>query len=130
EPPVTVGGTAYLCNGVRLHHRPNDGTILYIFYPESLWRDARWEAVRPSLILGAFAGLASVVLTFALGLRLSRRIGELVRRSPPAILRRCRCRAATTNCATSAARSTRWRGGWRSTRRRCGGRSGCGCSAR
>ncbi len=78
---VTAGGVAYLCTGVRLRHRPNDGTILYIFYPESLWRDALWAAVRPPLTLGAFAGAASVVLTFALGRRLRRRIHELVRRT-------------------------------------------------
>jgi signal transduction histidine kinase len=81
DVPVTVDGTPYLCNGVRLHHRPNAGSVLYIFYPESLWRDAMWEAVRPSLVLGAFAGLASVVLTFAVGRRLSRRIRELGRRT-------------------------------------------------
>src|SRR4051794_27555072 len=40
---VTVGGEAYLCNGVRLHRHPNEGSILYILYPESLWRDALWE---------------------------------------------------------------------------------------
>jgi signal transduction histidine kinase len=78
---VRVGGTVYRCNGVRLHHPPNDGSVLYIFYPESLWQDAVWEAVRPSLVLGAFAGLASVVLTFAVGRRLSRRIRELGRRT-------------------------------------------------
>jgi signal transduction histidine kinase len=81
DVPVTVDGVPYLCNGVRLHHRPNAGSILYIFYPQSLWRDAMWEAVRPSLVLGAFAGVASVVLTFAVGQRLSRRIRELGRRT-------------------------------------------------
>ena len=79
---VTVGGVAYLCNGVRVRSRPGrQGPQLYIFYPESLWSDAVWEAVRPSLALGAFAGLASVVLTFALGQRMSRRIRELGRRT-------------------------------------------------
>jgi signal transduction histidine kinase len=78
---VSVGGTAYRCNGVRLHHGPNAGSVLYVFYPESLWSDAIWEAVRPSLVLGAFAGLASVVLTVAVGRRLSRRIRELGRRT-------------------------------------------------
>jgi signal transduction histidine kinase len=79
---VTVGGGAYLCDGVRVRSRPGiKGPELYIFYPESLWRDAMWEAVRPSLVLGAFAGLASVVLTFAVGRRLSRRLRELGRRT-------------------------------------------------
>ncbi len=78
---VTVADKAYLCNGVRLHRRPNDGSILYIFYPESLWRDALWEAVWPSLVLGTFAGVAALVLTVALGRRLRRRIQELGRRT-------------------------------------------------
>jgi signal transduction histidine kinase len=75
---VNVAGTPYLCSGVRLE---NSGGELYIFYPESLWRDALWEAVRPSLILGVFGGLASVVLTFVLGQRLSGRILDLEKRT-------------------------------------------------
>ncbi|MCI0458053.1 MAG: HAMP domain-containing histidine kinase [Gemmataceae bacterium] len=78
---VTADETTYLCTGVRLHRRPNAGSVLYILYEESLWRDALWEAIWPSLVLGAFAGGASVVLTFALGQRLSRRIQELERRT-------------------------------------------------
>src|SRR5262249_55167836 len=78
---VVADDTTYLCTGVRLHHRPNGGGVLYILYAESLYRDAVWEAIWPSLVLGAFAGGASVVLTFALGQRLSRRIQELERRT-------------------------------------------------
>jgi signal transduction histidine kinase len=78
---VTVVDKIYLGGGVRLQKGVNAGGDLYIFYPESLWRDALWEAVRPSLILGAFGGLASVVLTVGLGQRLSRRIVELERRT-------------------------------------------------
>ena len=78
---VTVEGQSYLCSGVRLYQPENAGADLYIFYPESLWRDAVWEAIRPSLILGAFGGLASVVLTIGLGQRLSRRVLELERRT-------------------------------------------------
>jgi signal transduction histidine kinase len=78
---VKVGGVGYLCSGVRLLEGPNAGADIYVFYPESLWHDALWGAVRPSLILGAFGGLASVVLTVGLGQRLSRRILELERRT-------------------------------------------------
>jgi signal transduction histidine kinase len=77
-PRVTVNGKAYLCNGVQ---RSDPAFTLYIFYPESLLRDARWEAIRPSLILGAFGGLASIVLAVGLAQRLSRRIQELERRT-------------------------------------------------
>jgi signal transduction histidine kinase len=78
--PVRVAGRTYLSSGIRLR-APNEGDILYILYPESLWRDALWEAVWPSLVLGGALGLASVGLTVGLGQRVSRRIGELERRT-------------------------------------------------
>jgi signal transduction histidine kinase len=83
-PPVRVGGQTYLCSGLRLPDRPgaqNRGDILYIFYPETLWWDALWDAVWPSLLLGGTVGLASVALALELGRRLSRRLGELERRT-------------------------------------------------
>jgi signal transduction histidine kinase len=76
-PPVTVAGTTYFCSGVRLTRGQNAGSTLYLFYPEALWREAIWEAVRPSLLLGGCAGLASIVLTIFVGQRLSRRVQEL-----------------------------------------------------
>jgi signal transduction histidine kinase len=81
ERRVSVGGTSYLFNGVRLRQGPNRGALLYVFYPESLWRDALWGAIRPSLILGAFGGLASIVLAVGVAQRLSRRVQELERRT-------------------------------------------------
>lgn len=82
-PRVVVGGTAYLGSGVRLPPRADipDGATLYILYPEELWRNALWEAVRPSLFLGGFAGLASLVLAVAVGEHLSGRVRELERRT-------------------------------------------------
>ncbi len=80
-PPVEVGGRMYLCSGLRLRHEPNRGDILYIFYPEALWRDALWEAVWPSLVLGGSVGLASLGLALGLGQRLSRRLQALERRT-------------------------------------------------
>jgi HAMP domain-containing protein len=82
-PRVKVGGVAYLGSGVRLPPSaatPEGGT-LYILYPESLWKDARWEAVRPSLVLGGFAGVASLALAVGVSRRLVRRVQELERRT-------------------------------------------------
>jgi signal transduction histidine kinase len=73
--PVRVGGTTYLCSGIRLRRG------LYILYPESLWRDARWEAIWPSLVLGASVGLAALALAVAQARRVSGRVRDLERRA-------------------------------------------------
>jgi signal transduction histidine kinase len=78
-PEAQVGDTSYLCCGVRL--RQPQGATLYIFYPQTQWRDARWEAVRPSLILGGFMGLASLILAIGIGRTFGRRIEEMERRT-------------------------------------------------
>jgi signal transduction histidine kinase len=80
-PPVRVGDRTYLCSGIHLRRGPNAGDTLYILYPESLWRDARWEAVWPFLVLGGSVGLASVLLAVGLGQHLGGRIQELERRT-------------------------------------------------
>jgi signal transduction histidine kinase len=77
--PVRIGDLTYLASGVRLRDR--EGVVLYILYPESLWHDALWAAVRPPLILGAFGGVASLVLALGVAPRLSRRVRELERRT-------------------------------------------------
>jgi signal transduction histidine kinase len=79
-PPVTVGDTTYLGSGVRLRRADFEGT-LYILYPEQLYRDALWQAILPSLVLGLFGGLASLALALGVAHRLSRRIQELERRT-------------------------------------------------
>jgi signal transduction histidine kinase len=76
---VTVGGRKYFCGGVRTTR--GRSTHLYILYPESLWRDAEWEAVKPPLLLGGFAVLASLVMAVAVGIRLGQRIGALEKRT-------------------------------------------------
>jgi signal transduction histidine kinase len=77
---VRVEGTAYFCSGLRVHS-PTEGSTVYIFYPEALWRDALWAAIEPSLVLGGFVGVTSVLLAIGVGQRVSRRIGELERRT-------------------------------------------------
>jgi signal transduction histidine kinase len=86
-PRVASGGNNYLCSGVRFEQPrrfENSDSLyrsLYILYPETLWRDALWDAVLPSLLLGSFVGLASIALAIGVGERLSRRIHELERRT-------------------------------------------------
>jgi signal transduction histidine kinase len=80
-PPVTVAGREYRGGGLRLTQPANQGSVVYILYPESLWRDALWGALLPSIVVGSLAGLASVALAAMLAHRLSRRIEELERRT-------------------------------------------------
>jgi signal transduction histidine kinase len=80
-PRVEIAEKPYLCSGVLMRQRADADAVLYIFYPESLWRDALWTAVRPSLILGIFGGIASIALTVDVARRLSRRVRELERRT-------------------------------------------------
>jgi signal transduction histidine kinase len=80
-PPIRAGGATYLCSGIRLRRGENVGGILYILYPESLWRDALWEAIWPFLLLGGSVGAASLALAVGLGQGLSRSIRELERRT-------------------------------------------------
>ncbi len=77
-PKIAVGGRDYLCSGVELPSSTGPGRgVLYILYPDSLWRDALWEAVRPPLLLGGFVGLVAVAMTVGLAQRLSRRFQQL-----------------------------------------------------
>jgi signal transduction histidine kinase len=80
-PPLRAGDQTYLSSGIRLTRPPRTGETLYILYPETLWRDALWEALRPVLVLGGLFGLGSVALAVGLGQRLSRRVRELERRT-------------------------------------------------
>ncbi len=80
-PVVHAAGQEYLCSAVQLERGRNAGSTLYVFYPEALRRDARWQAIRPSLVLGGFAGLASLALAVGVSDRLSRRLRDLVRRT-------------------------------------------------
>ncbi len=76
-PPVVIGDQEYRCLRLPLSPKhPNHGGSLYIFYPESLRRTAVADAVRPLMILGG-AGVFAVILAFAFGSGLVRRVRDL-----------------------------------------------------
>ena len=80
DQPVRVGKEFYLCRGVlRPGNRP--GAILYILYPESLWREAAWQALWPTLTLGIVGSVVSIFLSVLLTQMLTARIRELERRT-------------------------------------------------
>jgi signal transduction histidine kinase len=79
EQIVQVADENYLCIGVTV--RQGTGQVLYVFYPESRWREAVALALRPALILGILGSLASILLTLAVTQRTSSRIQELDRRT-------------------------------------------------
>jgi signal transduction histidine kinase len=80
SPPIRVAGESYLGSGLRVRSG-SSVSVVYILYPEQLWRDALWSAIQPSLVLGAFGGVASVILAILLSGRLARRIQGLERRT-------------------------------------------------
>jgi signal transduction histidine kinase len=53
------------------------GAVLHLLYPERSWRDARWQAAYPPLLVGALALVAVALLARAIAGRLSRPIVEL-----------------------------------------------------
>lgn len=78
--PVRFRESSYLCSGFRVR-RPDESGVLYVLYPESLWRDARWEAIWPSLLLGVTVGSVALALAVWQSARLIQRIGDLERRT-------------------------------------------------
>jgi signal transduction histidine kinase len=53
------------------------GAVLHLLYPERSWRDARWQAAYPPLLVGALALVPVALLAGAIAGRLSRPIVEL-----------------------------------------------------
>jgi len=78
-PRLNVGRASYFCQGIPLGQEKLH--ILYIFYPETQWREALWGAIRPALFFGVIVGMAALVLTVLVAQRLGRRIQEMERRT-------------------------------------------------
>jgi signal transduction histidine kinase len=74
-PTATLEGKRYVGVSLRLSGGPR-GTSLLMLYPEAGWRQARWEATMPPLILGAGSLGVMVLVTswiaHRIGLRLRR----------------------------------------------------------
>jgi signal transduction histidine kinase len=77
-PTALLEGTPYI--GVSL--RPSGGspgTSLLVLYPETSWRQARWEAMMPPLILGAGSLAVMVLVTSWIAHRIGVRIRSVQR---------------------------------------------------
>lgn len=82
SPPIDIGKKPYLCSAIRLLPDKTDTRrIVYILYPEQRWRDQLKEAIQPSLVLGVFGGVASLILGILVSRRLYRRIVALESRT-------------------------------------------------
>ncbi|MFO0879987.1 MAG: HAMP domain-containing sensor histidine kinase [Gemmataceae bacterium] len=81
DTPILLQDKLYSSGAIRLRRGSHAGDVLYILYPDALWQDARWQAIRPSLFVGGSIGLAALGLALLQARRLSRRVRELERRT-------------------------------------------------
>ena len=81
DKPVQIGAANYLCGGLPLRRGSRPEAILYILYPESTWREAVWESLRPALTLGIGGSAISVFLSVLLTTQISRRIQQMEQRT-------------------------------------------------
>jgi signal transduction histidine kinase len=74
EGPMTVDGESFFHMAALIDGtgRQSGGNTLHILYPENSYRDARWTAVYPSLLIGAVALVATGFLSVWIANRLSR----------------------------------------------------------
>jgi signal transduction histidine kinase len=78
SPAATVDGTPYFGVMVRSAGAPRDSSLL-VLYPETSWRQARWEAALPPLLLGVGALGVMAVFTCWIAHRFSARIQRVGR---------------------------------------------------
>src|SRR5262245_2728971 len=57
---VEVAGQTYFCRGLALRPEVGGNLTLYLFYSESLWREALWQSIWPALFLGVLGGVVSI----------------------------------------------------------------------
>ncbi len=80
-PRIEVAGTTYFCQGVALQRDVSANRIVYLFYPETLWREAITQAVGPALLVGGIGGAISIALTLLATQRITQRLRQLVKRT-------------------------------------------------
>lgn len=75
----TVGDERYFHTAIELKKRADrsEPGLLHILYPERSWREARWQAIYPPLVVGGVSLAAVGGLAIALAARLSRPIQSL-----------------------------------------------------
>jgi signal transduction histidine kinase len=78
SPTAVLGGIRYFAVLVRPPSSPR-GVSLLVLYPETSWRQARWEAAMPPLTLGAGSLGIMVVVTGWIAHRISERIRRVGR---------------------------------------------------
>src|SRR4029078_10335281 len=64
-PAVAIGGERYLHTAIGVHDSgEEDGPLaLHIYYPERMWRETRWQAVAPPLVVGAVTLVVVALVT-------------------------------------------------------------------
>lgn len=74
-----VGDENYFHTAIALAKRADraEPGLLHIFYPERTWREARWNAIYPPLVVGLFSLMGVSALAFAIAGRLSKPIQSL-----------------------------------------------------
>jgi signal transduction histidine kinase len=73
SPTIIVAGVRYFAVSVHSANRPA-GSSLLVLYPETSWRQARWDAAVPPLMLGLGSLAIMVVVTGWIAHRISKRI--------------------------------------------------------
>jgi signal transduction histidine kinase len=76
---VTTGQQRYFHTTVAIDRRPVGGSrqTLHVFYPEQVWREARWQAAWPPLAIGGAACLLIAIAALVVAARVTRPIGRL-----------------------------------------------------
>jgi signal transduction histidine kinase len=78
SPATVVNGISYFALRVQTPGSPG-GSSLVVLYPETSWRQARWEAALPSLLLGIGSLGVLVIITGWVAQSISARIRRLER---------------------------------------------------